>query len=185
MVIAFEFIHRYLRSTTRYFACRYRAGGNRAFFVESSAYHMLVPYNVQLGFFLLIYQGLRGQNYTQKEYHLKSTNLSLLHHLLMVAVCKNGGKKRVPDVRVRLFGGSYGTVSIALRYICCHAGNKRRRVGPACESRHTFITNLALAGVHPAIAQKLARYFSVELTMKYYIHVLHKSEMSAIESLKT
>jgi integrase len=52
------------------------------------------------------------------------------------------------------------------------------------ESRHTFITNLALAGVHPAVAQKLARHFSIELTMKYYTYVLHKSEVSAIESLK-
>jgi len=27
-----------------------------------------------------------------------------------VAVCQNGGKKRILDVRVRLFGGSCGTV---------------------------------------------------------------------------
>jgi integrase len=52
------------------------------------------------------------------------------------------------------------------------------------ESRHTFITDLALAGVRPAVARKLARHFSIELTMKYYTHVLHKSEVSAIESLK-
>jgi site-specific recombinase XerC len=50
--------------------------------------------------------------------------------------------------------------------------------------RHTFITNLALAGVHPAVAQKLARHSSIELTMKYYTHVLHKSEVEAIEALK-
>ncbi|MHC4068750.1 MAG: tyrosine-type recombinase/integrase [Planctomycetota bacterium] len=50
--------------------------------------------------------------------------------------------------------------------------------------RHTFITNLALAGVHPAVAQKLARHSSIELTMKFYTHVLHKSEVSAIEALR-
>ena len=49
--------------------------------------------------------------------------------------------------------------------------------------RHTFITNLALAGVHPAVAQKLARHSSIELTMKYYTHVLHKSEVEAIDAL--
>ena len=49
--------------------------------------------------------------------------------------------------------------------------------------RHTFITNLALAGVHPAVAQKLARHSSIELTMKYYTHVLHTSEVNAIDAL--
>ncbi len=50
--------------------------------------------------------------------------------------------------------------------------------------RHTFITNLALAGVHPAVAQKLARHSSIDLTMKYYTHVLHTSEVAAIDALK-
>jgi len=50
--------------------------------------------------------------------------------------------------------------------------------------RHTFITNLALAGVHPAVVQKLARHSSIELTMKYYTHVLHDSEVNAIAALE-
>jgi site-specific recombinase XerC len=50
--------------------------------------------------------------------------------------------------------------------------------------RHTFITNLALAQVHPAVAQKLARHSNIELTMKYYTHVLYKSEVEAIGSLE-
>lgn len=50
--------------------------------------------------------------------------------------------------------------------------------------RHSFITNLALAGVHPVVAQKLARHSSIELTMKYYTHVLHASEVAAIDALK-
>lgn len=50
--------------------------------------------------------------------------------------------------------------------------------------RHTFITNLSRAGVHPTVAQKLARHSSIELTMKYYTHVLYESEVSAIASLQ-
>ena len=34
--------------------------------------------------------------------------------------------------------------------------------------RHTFISNLAASGVHPRIAQALARHSSIELTMNYY-----------------
>lgn len=49
--------------------------------------------------------------------------------------------------------------------------------------RHSFITNLALAGVHPSVAQKLARHSSILLTMKYYTHVLHESEVNAIQAL--
>jgi integrase len=53
-----------------------------------------------------------------------------------------------------------------------------------CHSlRHTFITNLCLAGVHPAVAQKLARHSSITLTMKYYTHVLRESEIGAMQKL--
>lgn len=37
--------------------------------------------------------------------------------------------------------------------------------------RHTFITNLARAGVHAKVAQELARHSSIELTMSYYTHL--------------
>lgn len=50
--------------------------------------------------------------------------------------------------------------------------------------RHTFITNLALAKVHPAVAQKMARHSSIELTMKFYTHVLRPSEVQAVDALK-
>lgn len=49
--------------------------------------------------------------------------------------------------------------------------------------RHTFITNLSRAGVHPAVAQKLARHSSITLTMRYYTHVLRESEISAMTKL--
>lgn len=49
--------------------------------------------------------------------------------------------------------------------------------------RHSFITNLALAGVHPSVAQKLARHSNILLTMRFYTHVLHDSEVNAIQAL--
>jgi len=36
--------------------------------------------------------------------------------------------------------------------------------------RHSFITNLARAGVHPRDAQELARHSDINLTMKHYTH---------------
>jgi hypothetical protein len=36
--------------------------------------------------------------------------------------------------------------------------------------RHTFITNLATAGVHPKTAQTLARHCTISLTMDRYTH---------------
>jgi integrase len=36
--------------------------------------------------------------------------------------------------------------------------------------RHTFITGLALACVHPRTAQELARHSDIRLTMKTYTH---------------
>jgi integrase len=38
--------------------------------------------------------------------------------------------------------------------------------------RHTFISNLAKAGVHPKNAQALARHSSIELTMNVYTHTV-------------
>lgn len=49
--------------------------------------------------------------------------------------------------------------------------------------RHTFCTKLALAGVHITVAQKMMRHSTVELTAKFYTHVLHESEVAAIEAL--
>jgi site-specific recombinase XerD len=37
--------------------------------------------------------------------------------------------------------------------------------------RHTFISNLARAGVHPRNAQALARHSTIDLTMNVYTHV--------------
>ena len=49
--------------------------------------------------------------------------------------------------------------------------------------RHTFCTNLARAGVHPAVAQKLMRHSTILMTMRFYTHVLRESEIGAMQKL--
>jgi len=41
--------------------------------------------------------------------------------------------------------------------------------------RHSFITNLARAGVHPSDAQALARHSTITLTMDFYTHTVRES----------
>lgn len=49
--------------------------------------------------------------------------------------------------------------------------------------RHQFITMLAKNGVHPRVAQDLARHASIELTIRAYSHLDLYDLGSAIESL--
>ena len=49
--------------------------------------------------------------------------------------------------------------------------------------RHTFITNLARAGVHPAVAQELARHSDIRLTMEFYTHTSRLDHKQALELL--
>lgn len=49
--------------------------------------------------------------------------------------------------------------------------------------RHTFITNLATAGVHPKVAQSLARHSTITLTMDRYTHQYAGGEVEALKSL--
>ncbi len=49
--------------------------------------------------------------------------------------------------------------------------------------RHTFITNLARGGVHPRVAQSLARHCTITLTMDRYTHVLQEQEVDALSRL--
>ena len=44
------------------------------------------------------------------------------------------------------------------------------RVADFHSLRHTFITNLARGGVHPKVAQALARHSTITLTMDRYSH---------------
>ncbi len=49
--------------------------------------------------------------------------------------------------------------------------------------RHTFISNLARAGVHPRNAQALARHSTIDLTMNVYTHVAMADLHDDVESL--
>jgi integrase len=49
--------------------------------------------------------------------------------------------------------------------------------------RHQFLTDLANSGVHPKVAQKLARHSTITLTMDRYSHVLDDQKKTALESL--
>ena len=49
--------------------------------------------------------------------------------------------------------------------------------------RHTFITALATAGVHPKTAQVLARHSTITLTMDRYTHTLRGAEAAALSTL--
>lgn len=49
--------------------------------------------------------------------------------------------------------------------------------------RHTFITNLAMAGVHPSDAKELARHSSITLTMDYYTHTKLGNLAAAVAKL--
>jgi integrase len=49
--------------------------------------------------------------------------------------------------------------------------------------RHTFLTNLAMSGVHPKIAQSLARHSDINLTMNRYTHILLETQSDALKVL--
>jgi integrase/recombinase XerD len=49
--------------------------------------------------------------------------------------------------------------------------------------RHTFVSNLANSGVHPKVAQQLARHSTITLTMDRYTHSLWEDQADAIMRL--
>lgn len=51
------------------------------------------------------------------------------------------------------------------------------------ELRHTFLTNLAQAGVHPSVMQRLAGHSSMSTTLRIYTHVHREDMEAAMESL--
>ncbi len=50
--------------------------------------------------------------------------------------------------------------------------------------RHTFITNLARRGVHPKLAQDLARHCDINLTLSRYSHTVLKERATALQALR-
>ena len=59
----------------------------------------------------------------------------------------------------------------------------RDRVADFHALRHTFISNLARAGVPPPNAQALARHSTIELTMGVYTHISMNDLARDVESL--
>ena len=49
--------------------------------------------------------------------------------------------------------------------------------------RHTFISEMAIRGVHPKIAQQLARHSSITLTLDRYTHVNQEDMLEAVNRL--
>jgi integrase len=49
--------------------------------------------------------------------------------------------------------------------------------------RHTFISNLARGGVHPKVAQSLARHSTITLTMDRYSHTVMQEQSDALATL--
>jgi hypothetical protein len=57
------------------------------------------------------------------------------------------------------------------------------RVADFHSLRHTFISNLAQAGVHPELTQSLARHSDINLTMSRYTHTTRGEESAALAAL--
>jgi len=57
------------------------------------------------------------------------------------------------------------------------------RVAAFHSLRHTFISNLAQAGVHPKLAQSLARHSDINLTLSRYTHTTRGQESAALAAL--
>lgn len=51
------------------------------------------------------------------------------------------------------------------------------------ELRHSYITSLARAGVHPRVMQDLAGHSSPRVTMEIYAHVTLADKRAAVRSL--
>ena len=52
------------------------------------------------------------------------------------------------------------------------------------ELRHTYLTNLAQAGVHPSVMQRLAGHSSMSTTMQIYTHVHDEDMQQAMDALQ-
>lgn len=51
--------------------------------------------------------------------------------------------------------------------------------------RHSMVTRLARSGVHPKVAQTLARHSTISLTLDCYTHVMQDEQVRAVEALPT
>ena len=51
------------------------------------------------------------------------------------------------------------------------------------ELRHTYLTMLALSGVHPKVMQELAGHYSSQITMDIYTHVNMDAKRDAVAAV--
>ena len=51
------------------------------------------------------------------------------------------------------------------------------------ELRHTYLTMLAMGGVHPKVMQELAGHYSSQITMDIYTHVNMDAKREAVEAV--
>lgn len=51
------------------------------------------------------------------------------------------------------------------------------------ELRHTYLTLLAMSGVHPKVMQELAGHYSSQITMDIYTHVNMEAKREAVAAV--
>ncbi len=61
--------------------------------------------------------------------------------------------------------------------------DEQGRVADFHALRHSFVTALARSGVHPSVAQSLARHSTITLTMDRYTHTVLESQQEALQGL--
>ena len=61
--------------------------------------------------------------------------------------------------------------------------NNEGKISDFHSLRYTFISNLASGGVHPKVAQSLARHSTITLTIDRYTHSYHGEQSEALKSL--
>ena len=76
-----------------------------------------------------------------------------------------------------------------LTYITFNRWWNRNRDALGCsdavphELRHTYLTNLAQAGVHPAVMQRLAGHSTPDVSMRIYTHVQQSDMAEAVDAM--
>ncbi len=97
------------------------------------------------------------------------------------------GRTRSMDQNEKVFGMAKDHLSRMIKADLRDSGIPYRddagRVADFHSLRHTFITNLARGGVHPKIAQALARHSTITLTMDRYSHTVIGEQAEALNAL--
>ena len=94
---------------------------------------------------------------------------------------------KLPAARAFTLSGNPRTATLTFQHDIGAAGITYRdedgRVVDFHALRHTFISNLARSGVHPKVAQALARHSTITLTMDRYSHTLLGEQADALKGL--